>query len=110
MSESRAGRLRQALELRDRRKLYALAMEIGVNASSVTRWLQGDPIRMDHAERLCQVLNISMDWLMLGRGSIDPLPPRDLSVIERRLLNLVRACPPDVVAIIITLLARIAEL
>ena len=65
------GRLREALSRRGVRKLYPLALEIGVDESALSRWRQGQPISLDNAVRLAGRLDVSLDWLVLGRGTPD---------------------------------------
>lgn len=64
-------RLTFALEQRGVRKLYALAVEIGVDESALSRWKKDGAISLPSAARLSQALDISLDWLILGRGHID---------------------------------------
>lgn len=53
------------------RKQIVLAAELGVNESAVSRWQQGLGLSLEHAARLCITLDISLDWLVLGRGDMD---------------------------------------
>jgi transcriptional regulator with XRE-family HTH domain len=64
-------RLTFALKQRGVRKLYALAVEIGVDESALSRWKKDGAISLPSAARLSQALDISLDWLVLGRGHID---------------------------------------
>ncbi|MEY4249983.1 MAG: hypothetical protein RJA87_1616 [Pseudomonadota bacterium] len=64
-------RLTFALEQRGVRKLYALAVEIGVDESALSRWKKDGAISLPSAARLSQALDISLDWLILGRGHMD---------------------------------------
>ncbi len=64
-------RLQYALNRRGVRKLYALAVELGVDESALSRWRQGRSITLANAVTLCQTLDISLDWLLLGRGDIE---------------------------------------
>jgi transcriptional regulator with XRE-family HTH domain len=64
-------RLQHALRIRRVNKLYALAVEIGVDESAISRWKQGRPISLRNAVELCRALDISMDWLVTGRGAPD---------------------------------------
>ncbi len=64
-------RLQQALRRRGVRKLYALAVEIGIDQSAISRWRKGLPISLRNAVALCRALDISLDWLMTGRGMIE---------------------------------------
>lgn len=64
-------RLDQALKARKVRKSYALAVEIGVDESAISRWRRGRTISLDNAVKLCDALDVSLDWLLTGRGHID---------------------------------------
>lgn len=64
-------RLEEALRLRAVRKLHSLAVEIGVDQSAISRWRQGQPISLPNAVALCRSLDVSLDWLVIGRGLID---------------------------------------
>jgi len=64
-------RFAHALRLRQVGKLYALAVEIGVDESAISRWKKGRSISLENAAQVCRALDISLDWLVMGRGSID---------------------------------------
>lgn len=64
-------RLDQALKARRVHKSYALAVELGVDESAISRWRRGRSISLDNAVRLGQALDVSLDWLLTGRGHID---------------------------------------
>jgi transcriptional regulator with XRE-family HTH domain len=64
-------RLQQALRQRGIRKLHALAVEIGVDQSAISRWRKGLPISLANAVSLCRALDISIDWLLTGRGTME---------------------------------------
>jgi transcriptional regulator with XRE-family HTH domain len=64
-------RFEHALRLREVGKLYALAVEIGVDESAISRWKKGRSISLENAAEVCRALDISLDWLVMGRGSID---------------------------------------
>jgi len=53
-------RLDQALEYRKIRKAHALAAEIGVDQSAVSRWRKRRSISIDNAVALCNALDISL--------------------------------------------------
>jgi len=50
-------------------KLSALAADIGVDESAVCRWRKGGKFNIDNAAAFCEVLDVSMDWIVLGRGN-----------------------------------------
>ncbi|MFY9762674.1 MAG: helix-turn-helix transcriptional regulator [Xanthobacteraceae bacterium] len=64
-------RLQQALRRRRIRKLHALAVEIGVDQSAISRWRKGQPISLPNAISRCRALDISLDWLVTGRGAME---------------------------------------
>lgn len=63
-------RLKVALQVRQIGKQYALAVELGVHESAISRWQQGRSISVPHLIALCQTLDISIDWLLTGQGSM----------------------------------------
>ncbi|AQR60924.1 hypothetical protein BZG35_04095 [Brevundimonas sp. LM2] len=64
-------RFAQALEARAVHKSYALAVELGVDESAISRWRRGRSISLDNAVNLSRALDVSLDWLLTGRGHID---------------------------------------
>ncbi|MCQ8783884.1 helix-turn-helix domain-containing protein [Mangrovibrevibacter kandeliae] len=81
---TRGDRVAEAMARRGWRKDVALAQALGVNVSTVYRWRIGGEFSLDHAIAFCQLLDISLDWLLLGRGrpEIQPLPAA--AEMERR--------------------------
>jgi transcriptional regulator with XRE-family HTH domain len=67
--ETRGERLGQAMALRGWRKHAALAKALGIDASTVSRWRRDGPLSLEHAMALCEHLDVSLDWLLLGRGT-----------------------------------------
>ncbi len=61
-------RLARAMQLRGHFKAAALACAVGVNEAAISRWKRGGPITLPHAVRLCETLDVSMDWLIRGVG------------------------------------------
>jgi transcriptional regulator with XRE-family HTH domain len=68
----RGSRLAEAMLLRGWNKQTALAEALGVKPSAVSRWLKNGSLSLENAVALCDFLDISLDWLMLGRGKPDP--------------------------------------
>ena len=89
----RGQRLEEALRIRDIKKMYVLAIEIGVNESAISRWRKGAPIATDNVIKLCQTLDISADWLLLARGNIDQHISLGVNHEERNLLSHIRSLP-----------------
>ncbi len=69
-------RLGLAMKARGVSKQMAFAIEVGVSESMVSRWKRGDGLSLSSAMRICQMLDISLDWLLLGRGEMDGHRPQ----------------------------------
>ena len=68
---ARGSRIGQALKARGVRKQQALATVLNVHESAITRWKNGAAMSLENAIALCAALDISADWLLLGRGTIE---------------------------------------
>jgi hypothetical protein len=68
---TRGARLIEAMKISGMQKQYALAYTLGVNESTVTRWKNDGPMSLDHAIALCHALDMSLDWFLVGYGSMD---------------------------------------
>jgi transcriptional regulator with XRE-family HTH domain len=68
---TRGERIREALTARGVRKQQALAAELDVHESAITRWKENKQMSLDNAVALAAALDISLDWLLLGRGTMD---------------------------------------
>lgn len=75
MTDTRAKRLQSAMNRRGLTKLSAMAATMGVTESAVSRWRHGGKMTVDNVTVLCDVLDISMDWLLLGRGDMEQHKP-----------------------------------
>ena len=64
-------RLQFALGVRGVRKQMAFAAELGENESTVSRWQRGYGLSVANVVRVCEALDISIDWLLTGRGSME---------------------------------------
>jgi transcriptional regulator with XRE-family HTH domain len=68
---TRGERLVEAMRIRGMHKQHALAYALGVNESTVTRWKNDGPMSLESAIALCQALDISLDWFLVGNGIMD---------------------------------------
>ena len=101
-------RLDHALKLRRVYKLHALAFELGVDESAVSRWRRSRSISLDNAVNLCRVLDVSLDWLVTGRGHI--LAHRnDAPLIERLAQEVFLDLPEDRAVEALDALMRLAR-
>lgn len=92
-NDSMGWRLELALKRRKVRKSYPLALEIGVSESCISRWRRGCSISTDNAIKLCHALDISLDWLLSGRGSMDQHRQRAVDDGEYALIERLRRLP-----------------
>jgi phage repressor protein C with HTH and peptisase S24 domain len=49
-------------------KLSALAAAVGVTESAISRWCHDGQMTTNNVVSLCEILSISIDWLLLGSG------------------------------------------
>ena len=98
MIGDRGKRVQWAMERRGVRKIYSLAVDSGVDQSTLCRWTKGSPISLENAVRFCEVLDVSLDWLLLGRGDFEQHKPRDVTAEEWRVVDDLRRLPPRVAA------------
>lgn len=97
--ESRGDRLSRAIKGRGIGKMMALALDLDVHESAISRWRKNGPMSLEHAARLSEVLDVSLDWLVLGRGEMDAHTIETLRSDEFLLLQSLRrlsarALPP----------------
>jgi plasmid maintenance system antidote protein VapI len=71
MMITRGERVQEALRVRGVRKQQALAAELEVHESAITRWKENKSMSLENAVALGVALDVSLDWLLLGRGTID---------------------------------------
>ncbi|MFC6978913.1 helix-turn-helix domain-containing protein [Microbulbifer taiwanensis] len=90
-------------------KISPLALELGVNESCISRWRRGGAISTDNAIRLCRALDISLDWLLSGRGHMDQHKGRAVSDREFLLLARMRSLPEKVRETLLSLLETISD-
>ena len=64
-------RISEAMARRDMSKLYAVAVALNVTEGAVSRWRSGGKINLENTIALCELLDISSDWLLMGRGTMD---------------------------------------
>jgi transcriptional regulator with XRE-family HTH domain len=70
------------MKIRGMQKQYALAFTLGVNESTVTRWKNDGPMSLESAMALCQTLDMSLDWFLVGYGSMDQHTRADAAAAE----------------------------
>lgn len=68
-----------------------LAYTLGVSKSSVSDWLKGGGLTLNNVASIAVELNLSLDWLLLGKGSMDLFGPLHPTLIEMQLVNQLRS-------------------
>ena len=71
MSGNRGRRIRQAMARRGVGKHCVLAAALGVTEGAVSRWCQGGQMTLANTVALCEYLDVSADWLLMGRGDME---------------------------------------
>lgn len=89
---SRGSRLVEAMKKRGLQKQHALAYSLGVNESTITRWKNDGPMSLVSVVELCRILDMSMDWFILGSGNMEQHKnyQNELSEEDRFLLSILR--------------------
>lgn len=106
----RGERIHIAIQQRGATKLTALAAELGVTAGALTRWRQGGPLSLENGIRLCEVLDVSLDWLVMGRVPPDHHRQDAFNQDRQRLLRALNAMPPGSDAYVASLLEHLANM
>ncbi|MDQ0458056.1 helix-turn-helix domain-containing protein [Rhizobium paknamense] len=82
-----SNRLKYALKYKDIGKLYALAVDLGVDISSISKWTNNGSISLQNAIKISDYLDISLDWLLLGRGHIEQHKIGGYAIETRKILQ-----------------------
>ena len=109
IDRQRGVRLRQAMTMRGHRKASALAMELDISAAAMTKWLQGHSMSVGHACSLATALDISLDWLLMGRNGPDWLHPDRLRKVEIDLIGMLRERPGRIIHPMLRLIGEIPK-
>lgn len=81
-------RLIAAMKSHGINKQYLLADMLCVDQSAVTRWIAGKGMTIAHAIAICEKLNLSMDWLILGSGRMHRADDKDATDREHMKFDL----------------------
>lgn len=100
----RGERLAQAIKGRGIAKMMNLAVDLDVDESAISRWKKGGAMSLEHAARLSLVLDVSLDWLVLGRGGMSIHKKMALSADELKLIRVLRRLDADSVRHLVTFL------
>jgi len=86
-----------------------LALDLGVDESAISRWKKGGPMSLDSAARLARVLDVSLDWIVLGRGEMEHHKKLALRSDERKLVRLLRRWRTESTTHLLTFLAELRD-
>ncbi|URK85950.1 helix-turn-helix transcriptional regulator (plasmid) [Rhizobium sp. RCAM05350] len=103
IDRARGTRLKQAMVIRGHHKAMALAAELSISPAALTKWTQGHAMSVDHARKLAGLLNVSLDWLLMGRNGPDFLQSDHLSALELDLIEKLRERPARITKLLIGL-------
>jgi len=87
---SRGSRLAQVIKQSGIAKMANLADDLGVDESAISRWKKGGSMSLENAARLSSKLDVSLDWLILGRGTMNLHKEFSLSGEELELITIFR--------------------
>ena len=109
IDRERGSRIKKAMATRGYRKATALAAALEISPAAVTKWTQGYAMSVDHVRKLAALLDISLDWLLMGRNGPDWLRPDQLSEVELDLVGKLRERPVRIGHLLIRLTAEIPK-
>jgi transcriptional regulator with XRE-family HTH domain len=109
IDRDRGKRIEQAMMRRGHRKAMALAAELDISPAALTKWKQGHAMSLENACRLADLLDVSMDWLLLGRNAPDWLQADQLNTQEADLIDRLRRRPAHIIQLFAALLSEIPQ-
>lgn len=110
IDRDRGKRIDQAMNEKGHRKAMALAAELSISPAALTKWKQGHAMSLGNACSLANVLDVSLDWLILGRNSPDWLQLDQLNSQEVDLITNLRCRPAHIVRLFLALITEIPKL
>ena len=108
-SRERGERIRYAIEIAGRPKLISLATELGVSPAALSKWRYGKSLSLENICRFATNLDVSLDWLLLGRGEPKFHRGFDLSKTEQELIQKLRNRPKRLAKVLLSLVREVLE-
>ncbi|WP_019645307.1 helix-turn-helix domain-containing protein [Novispirillum itersonii] len=102
--DHRGKRIRLAMAYRNKTKTHALAAELDVSVAAISRWQNGGHLSLDSACNLARALDVSLDWLLLGRGTLDWHQDERVTAEELSSITSLRRYPPKVKSLLVELI------
>lgn len=109
IDRQRGRRIANAMERRGYNKAMALAMQLGVSPAAMSKWISGHSMTLDNACLLAQCLDVSLDWLAMGRNSPDWVQGDRLTLEELDLLERLQRRPARVLGPLLAIISEIPE-
>lgn len=110
VDRERGYRLKLAMVARGYGKATALASGLDISPAAITKWTQGHAMSVDHVCNLAMLLDISLDWLLMGRNGPDWFQPDQLSETELDLIGRLRERPRRIGSLLIRVTSEIPKL
>lgn len=110
IDRERGRRLKLAMTTRGYRKATALAAGLAISPAAITKWTQGHAMSLHHVRHLAALLDISLDWLLMGRNGPDWMQPNQLSEVELDLIGKLRERPARIGQLLIRLAVEIPKI
>ncbi|HSC76347.1 MAG TPA: helix-turn-helix domain-containing protein [Pseudomonadales bacterium] len=86
-----------------------LAYALGLSKSSVSEWLRGGGLSMNSLAAIALELNISIDWLLMGKGKMDLFGAVHPTEEEMELVYMLRTVGPSTIDIFFNMITNIAK-
>jgi transcriptional regulator with XRE-family HTH domain len=105
--KARGQRLEQAIHANGQRKMMAIAAELGVSPAALSKWKNGGTMSTEHACKMADLLDVSLDWLLMGRNVPDWMREDQIGAEEIRLLSQLKERSPRIMHLIFELVCEI---
>ncbi len=103
-------RLKKVFKAQSIKKQSALALEMNVDESTISRWQKDGNLSIKNAAKICDHLDISMDWLILGRGCMNQHKKFSATKTEAEVILKTRKIDENLIIHINSLLSSISRL
>jgi transcriptional regulator with XRE-family HTH domain len=109
LDRERGLRLHRAMTLRGHRKMMALAAELHISPAALSKWKKGYSMSIENACRLAELLDVSLDWMLMGRNAPEWMQKDQLGHLELMLLDHLKQRPPHITPMVIAIVSEIPK-
>ena len=109
LDRQRGKRIANAMQKRGRHKAMALAIELGVSPAAMSKWINGHSMTLENACLLAECLDVSLDWLAMGRNLPEWLQGDQLTHEELEFLEELQRRPARILGPLLAILTEIPE-